>query len=95
MCQTVGSFAERGQLSLYRYILRVAVKKMDTAKPPRGFGDKAEWTLVLNALHQAGKLTYKVESDTITIIEGGRWEVLSCGACRFNPRGAQFVHRKV
>jgi len=46
--------------------LRVAVKKMDTAKPPRGFGDKAEWTLVLNALHQAGKLTYKVESDTIT-----------------------------
>ena len=69
MCQTVGSFAERGQLSLYRSILRVAVKKMDTAKPPRGFGDKAEWTLVLNALHQAGKLTYKVESDTITIIE--------------------------
>ena len=62
----LGSFAERGQLSFYRSILRVAEKKMDTVKPPRGFGDKAEWTLVLNALHQAGKLTYKVESDTIT-----------------------------
>ena len=61
------SFEARSQRSIYRSMVRVAVKKIDPVKPPRGFGDKDEWKAALLALQSAGKLAYSVESDTITL----------------------------
>ena len=37
------SFVQRGQHSVYRSMLRAAVKKIDPVKPVRAFGDKEEW----------------------------------------------------
>ena len=48
-------------------MLRVVVKKIDTVKPARSFGDKEEWKQVLIALQAAGKLTYEVGSDTVVL----------------------------
>ena len=56
-----------GRTSVYRSMLRVAVKKIDTVKPPRSFGDKDEWKAVLKALQEAGKLTYSEQNDTILL----------------------------
>ena len=61
------SFAQRGQCSFYRSILRAAVRKLDKVRPARSFGDKDEWKAVLAALQEAGKLTYSALNDEITI----------------------------
>ena len=61
------SFVERGQRSVYRSMMRAAVKTIDPVKPPRAFSDKDEWKAVLMSLQTAGKLTYFVDSDTIVL----------------------------
>ena len=81
-------------------MLCTAVKKIDMVKPARRFIDKEEWKSVLMALQQAGKLTYKMESDMIILYsteveagaegggaEGSSGQFLSCRACQFNPQG--------
>ncbi len=62
-------FVRRGQREsrVYRSMLRAAVRKIDTVKPARGFGEKEEWKQVLTALQAAGKLTYEVGSDTVVL----------------------------
>ena len=60
------SFVQRGQFSVYRSILRNAVKKIDTVKPARSFGDKDEWKAAFMVLQEAGNLIYLAQSDTIT-----------------------------
>ena len=62
------AFAHRGQRSLYRSTLRAAVKQLDLVKPARSFGDKEEWRSVLAALQEAGKLTYTVLDDQVTLV---------------------------
>lgn len=61
----LSSFRQRKQLSLYRSMLRAAVRKIDPAK--RAFGDKAEWVGLLQTLQQDGLLTYTAATDSIVI----------------------------
>ena len=61
------AFVSRGQHSFYRSTLRAAVKKLDKVKPARSFG--GEWKTVLEALQQAGKLSYVVLDDQISMPE--------------------------
>ena len=58
-------FGKRGQLSIYRSMLRSAVVKLDLIK--RTFKDKDEWKSVLSSLEQAGKLTYFLATDTVQL----------------------------
>ena len=47
---------------------RAVVKQLDLVKPARSFGDKEEWRSVLAALQEAGKLTYTVLDDQVTLV---------------------------
>ena len=48
-------------------MLRQEVTGLDTVRPKRSFGDKGEWKAALATLEKEGKLTYSLETDTITL----------------------------
>ena len=61
-------FAQRGQRSFYRSMLRAEVMKIDKVTPKRTFKDREEWkALVLEATQKAKVFTYSAETDTITL----------------------------
>ena len=61
------SFAERGQRSFYRSMLRAEVMKIDKVTPKRTFKDRDEWKALLDAMQKANIFTYSPETDTITL----------------------------
>ena len=60
-------FAQRGQRSFYRSMLRAEVMKIDKVTPKRTFKDREEWKALLEAMQKAKVFTYSAETDTITL----------------------------
>ena len=60
-------WAQRGQRSFYRSMLRAEVMKIDKVTPKRTFKDREEWKALLEAMQKAKVFTYSAETDTITL----------------------------
>ena len=59
-------FAERGQRSFYRSMLRKQVETIDKAK--RSFKDREQWREVLSQLEKEGKLSYDAAGDNVALM---------------------------